>query len=353
MRTVATFWPKSGYDLLIPERRDGSPHGRRVLVPTPEFLRAYLFRPEIAPVEESCAAERALHARMMADPVAPVPQAAIDAIADPDARENYTVLAGFFDRLAEAPTVEDAYLGLFTAGSVTVPRLFIDQLAQVIIQDCLIDMAGPSGRPDGMTARAAELFFRQQQVAIENGAILLADSETVDIQAKTGGFGDLGRLVAEAQTPLRGVELDVLRSGTAEEYWTRDEKHDLVLDLTHGRPGLDALSRLMERWIDRFLGLEVRVYPVQSIRDDKWVWHIGLDPEASAIMNALYRGEEVEEDRLVHILSLFRLEIRDTSLVMPSVAGRPVYLGLAMDEGGQVRFKPQNLLVNLPLQAQG
>jgi hypothetical protein len=31
--------------------------------------------------------------------------------------------------------------------------------------------------------------------------------------------------------------------------------------------------------------------------------------------------------------------------------GKPVYMGLAMDEAGVLRFKPQNLLMNLPLAA--
>jgi hypothetical protein len=31
------------------------------------------------------------------------------------------------------------------------------------------------------------------------------------------------------------------------------------------------------------------------------------------------------------------------------VAGRPVYLGLAANAQGQLRMKPQNLLLNLPL----
>jgi hypothetical protein len=31
------------------------------------------------------------------------------------------------------------------------------------------------------------------------------------------------------------------------------------------------------------------------------------------------------------------------------MAGRPVYLGLCRTADGQVRLKPQNLLVNLPL----
>ncbi len=35
--------------------------------------------------------------------------------------------------------------------------------------------------------------------------------------------------------------------------------------------------------------------------------------------------------------------------MQPAVAGRPVYLGLAMTTDNVLRMKPQNLLVNLPL----
>jgi len=33
----------------------------------------------------------------------------------------------------------------------------------------------------------------------------------------------------------------------------------------------------------------------------------------------------------------------------PAIAGRPVYLGMAMDNERQLKLKPQNLLLNLPL----
>jgi hypothetical protein len=40
--------------------------------------------------------------------------------------------------------------------------------------------------------------------------------------------------------------------------------------------------------------------------------------------------------------------------MMPqAIAGRPVYLGLMTDEGGRLKLKPQNLLVNLPLAERG
>jgi len=45
------------------------------------------------------------------------------------------------------------------------------------------------------------------------------------------------------------------------------------------------------------------------------------------------------------------LHIPETAAVIEEMRGRPVYLGLAADEQGCLRMKPQNLLVNLPLQA--
>ena len=42
----------------------------------------------------------------------------------------------------------------------------------------------------------------------------------------------------------------------------------------------------------------------------------------------------------------------DPAVVPPEMAGRPIYLALCMTEGGLLRLKPQNLLVNLPLAEQ-
>jgi hypothetical protein len=35
--------------------------------------------------------------------------------------------------------------------------------------------------------------------------------------------------------------------------------------------------------------------------------------------------------------------------MLAAVSGRPVYLAMAMDEKNQLKLKPQNLLLNLPL----
>ena len=71
---------------------------------------------------------------------------------------------------------------------------------------------------------------------------------------------------------------------------------------------------------------------------------------ANKILNDLYRGDDVDDSRLKSILSLFKLEA-DEGFVSEMI-GKPVYLGLAMDEAGIVRMKPQNLLINLPLASQ-
>ena len=61
---MADFWSSCGYNLL----RKGA-DGR--LIVTDDYLRLYYARPELAPVAESCANERALHALLLAQHAAP------------------------------------------------------------------------------------------------------------------------------------------------------------------------------------------------------------------------------------------------------------------------------------------
>ncbi len=331
------LWRSSGYHLL-----EETPEGR--LRVTRDFLRAYLRRPEIRPVAESCPAERALHARLMDDPTAAAAPEDLARLADPDARQNYQVLLAFRDRLTGAASLEDAYLGLFLEpAGVRVPPLFVDQLAQILVRHIL------RGTTDPLRARAGELFFREQAVTINEGHIMAADAETVDTHATSGGFGELGRLVAQAQTPLRTVELDVLDESNAGIYWDRDERFDTVLNLNFAGAGLDAFCRVLEAWVRHLLRVDVSIQPVQQIRDERWVWHVGLDREASALLDDLWHGADVGEARLARLLSLFRLEFADPVVMPRAIAGRPVYLALMMSEDKRLRLKPQNLLVNLPL----
>lgn len=335
--TTQDFWRDSGWALL--EKTDGR------LGVTDAYLAAYAARPELAPPDDACAAERALHARLIADPRTPMTDADIAAIADADAQENFTLFRAHRDALIADRTLESRYLAA-ARGQNPPPPLFADHMAQAILRDLL------EGETDPLVVRAAELLFRAQRATVAEGRVRLADKATVDMLSATGGFGDLGRLIAEAQTPMREVALDVLTRATADAYWDRSERFDTVIDVTFGQPGLDALARVIERWIARFFALDANAQPVAQIRDEKWRWHIGLDVEANALLNALYAGEAVDDERIARILALFRLEIGDASALRPDMAGRPIYLGLAMTAGGELRMKPQNLLVNLPL-AQG
>ena len=147
---MTELWPSSGYRLL-----QRNAQGRMGV--TDDFLRAYLTRPEIAPVEESLDAERELHAELLADPRLAVDPARLAALGDADAEENYQVVLSFRDRLIAAGTVEACYRGLFGGEqpAVPVPPLFVDQLAHVIMRNIL------DANDDPFRARAAELFFRK------------------------------------------------------------------------------------------------------------------------------------------------------------------------------------------------
>ena len=49
----------------------------------------------------------------------------------------------------------------------------------------------------------------------------MLDDETVDMFAETGGLGNLGQLIKEADTPLKTVQLDVLDEDNSPVYWGR------------------------------------------------------------------------------------------------------------------------------------
>ena len=90
------FWLTSGWHLL-----DRDPEGR--LVPSADFMLAYYARDEIAPQEESCPAERALHARLSEDPFAEVSEADFEPIVDRDVVHNYRAVLAFRAFLAQYP----------------------------------------------------------------------------------------------------------------------------------------------------------------------------------------------------------------------------------------------------------
>ncbi len=333
------FWPSCGFRLL-----QVGADGRLTL--TDDFLRALLLRPELAPISDSCASERALHDRLLAAPRGAVDDATIAAIADPDARENHAIFLRFRARLAAAPSIEAAYVTLFREG-VDVPPQLVHQLTQVLLRHILGERADP------LEARAAEMLFRTQRISVlPDGAVMAADENTVDLFSTTGGFGSLGELLLTNRTPRRTVDLDVLDADNAALYWERDERFDLAVSLNRGRPALAALTRVLERWIAHFHGCAVTIAPKREIDDKRWVWHVGLDAEASALLNDLYNRVDVDEERMGRLLCLFELAFIDPADMRASIAGRPVYLAMAMDAFQRLKLKPQNLLLNLPLSRQ-
>ena len=305
---------------------------------TDDFLRAYYLRPEIHPVEESGEGERRVHAALMEDPRRSIDLAAIE---DPDARDNYRIVLDFRRKLLEAGTVEGCYLALFHA-PIDIPPMFIDQLAHVVLRNVL------DGTDDPLKLRAGELFFRDQKATIQEGHVLLADLETVEMHASGHRYGSIGRLIIEAQGELATANLDVLDRNNAALYWERESRHDTVISLTYGRPALDALCRVIEAWVFHFLKTEVRVTPIRKIDEERWAWHIGLDAESSEILNELWGGREIEQGRMRNILALFALEFADARAMRAEIRGRTVYLALAAEDG-VVKMKPQNLLLNLPV----
>jgi hypothetical protein len=331
------LWPSCGYQLLA--RTDEG-----TLLVTDAYLRMYFSRPELAPIADSCSAEVVLHERLMKQPRCSVSPSELAAIADEDVRENYRIMLSFRDRLLVAQTLEECYVNIFR-DDVAVPPAFIHHTAQVILRGLL------EGVHSGLEARAAEIFFRSQSVSVLGGRVMLADGETVQRYETDGGLGNVGRFLTELQAPLKSAELDVLDAGNAGEYFARDERYDLVLDVAPHSAGAAAFARVLERWIGHFHGLRVSIRAVAEIAEQQWTWHVGLDADATAILNDIYNGVDVEESRAKRLIGLFRLEFTENAAVRPALVGAPVFLGLAMTPQSILRMKPQNLLMNLPLEA--
>lgn len=328
------FWASSGFRLL--ERASGG------LVVTDAWLASFAARDELRPPEDAGARERELHALLARNPRASVSDATLAALEDADARENWREFLRFRDRVLAFPTLEDAYRDLFARPAVDLAPAFVDALAQAIVRSML------EGTGDAWLCRAGEMLFRRQRVASEGGQVLAVDAATVETYAQTGGFGNVGRLL-RSQATLPAVKMDVLTRENAPLYFLRDELFGFALDLTPGREGGVALAHVLERWVRHMAGARVTIEPVERIEDSRWRWHVGLDVDSTAILNALYRGEEVAPGELERMVLLFRLEFRDPEDALPEMAGRPVHLGLACRPDRTLKVKPQNLVINLPL----
>lgn len=321
------FWLSSGHHLL-----DRDKHGR--LCVTDEFIKLYLARPELVPPAEACVVERVLHAALLSDPWRPVAAADIDAIADADARENWHHVIALRDHLGSHPTLEAAYVALMR-GNVSLPSIFVDQLVQLILRNLL------DGCDDACVLRAAELFFRPQRLSVHDGSLVAADREYVD--AAVPG----SPLVVMFGVPESAIE--ILSDANARDYWQRSDRFDLAIDLTAGRGGLAALGAVIVRWVKHLLDIDTDVEPLTALNEVAFTWYVGLDAHGTRIGDALWHGAEIDGATRERVVGLFRLTIKTQDVAIDRLAGKPVYLIMAMAPDRVLRMKPQNLVTGLPI----
>jgi hypothetical protein len=325
------FWLSCGHHLL--DRGEGGG-----LVVTGEFLKAYLARPELAPPEDACLVEKTLHAALLNDPFLTIGVDEIAAIADADARENWSVMIGFRDHLLRHSTIEAAYLAFIRERVKGTPPLFINQLVHVILRNIL------DACDDPWILRAAELFFRPQRMTVHEGSLLAADDETIAGRNATGPVSPLVGMLG-LDNP---AEIDVLTEGNADSYFQRSDRHDMALDLTAGRRGHRALARVIEHWVRHLLNVHVEVEALVEVQNANLAWYVGLDAEGTKIGDLLWNGESIDE-AAGRVAALYRLTFRDRACVTDAVGEEPVFLILAMTPDKVLRMKPQNLVTGLPL----
>jgi Family of unknown function (DUF6352) len=328
---MTDFWHSCGHHFLDRDESGG-------YVVTDDFLKVYLARPELIPPPAACPAERNLHAALISNPRRTVAASDVAEIADKDARENWELLIGFRDHLLRHKTLEAAYIDLMRRGVGKTPPLFINQLVHLILRNALDDVADPH------ILRAAELFFRAQRVTLHDGSLIAADEETI----AGGGQAPASPLVSMLGLPPDAA-IEVLNDNNAGSYWERSDRFDMALDLSSGRVGLAALAKAMERWVGHLLGFAVTIEPLTELRDAPLSWYVGLDADATQIGNALWQGNEQDENATTQVVGLFRLSFRDPGLMLDKVRGEPIYLVLAMSREHLIRMKPQNLVTGLPV----
>jgi hypothetical protein len=324
------FWLSCGHHLT--DRAAGGS-----LLITDEWLKAYLARPELRPPVEACAAERQLHAALLAEPRRPVPTQEIAAIADADARQNWEVMVAFRDRLLRHETLEAAYLDLIRHGVGATPPLFLNQLVHVILRNALDTCEDP------LVLRAAELFFRPQRMMLHQSSLIAADAETI----AGASAAPVSPLISMLGIPA-GAEIDVMVDGNTDSYWKRSDRFDMAIDLTAGRHGLAALGEVVSIWLRHMLGIEVEIEPRTEMRDVSLTWYVGLDAEATQIGDALWNRRSLDEKSQSSVVGLYRLTFAVSTDTAQMTKGEPVYLILAMSSDKVLRMKPQNLLVGLP-----
>lgn len=323
------FWVASGHHLSRV-----TAEGR--LAVTDELLLAWLARPEIMPPVDACAAERALHARLTAAPKARVAPWEIATLADGDARENWEHFLGFRDRLIAAGTIEDAYLGIVREGAQVAP-IFLDQLVHLVMRNAL------DGTDDPFTLRAAELFWRPQRGFVREGGLVFIDAERIAALEAEAHASPLMAMLG----PAPEDSFEVMTPENAWTYWSRSDAHGLALPFGAEARARAGLAGAIAAFLRHLLGLEVFVEPLAAADEPDLRWYVGLNAEGTAIGDGLWRGTREPAAQLV---GLFRLRA-EPGAFEAGMEGHPVYLFMGLPPDNTIRFKPQNLIVGLPLRA--
>lgn len=352
------FWQHSGYSRLnFPAA--GWPQASEALI------QAYLARPELRPLPESCPAERALHDRLYRDSrYRPTPLELAE-LHDPSVRENYELVMRFRDHVFASEDLRVAYLDLVRRGHPPLPLLFRQHLVMLLLRHLLADCT------DAWTLRAAEMLFRAQlpwepepepaaEVEAEAGAVeveaeagsrgaprlLLADHAVLTDVETHGGYGNLGRLVADSGVPLNRRPLWILEEETAQSYWLRDSFHDSLLPFGP-RTGQQALAEVLARWIQAMVGETVTLIPLAgdpvALWSRPWRQRLPLDEAALELTLPL-----CPLPGMARPVALFRLDWAAGGSRADAPIEESLCVVLAADGEGIIRLEPASLCLSLP-----
>jgi hypothetical protein len=192
-------------------------------------------------------------------------------------------------------------------------------------------------------------MFREQKVSLQDASIMSADTDTVNFKLLGENTPSFALNKDKTLPKSNEIELDVLNDKNAELYWDRSDKYDTVVDLQVWGQVNAALCRVLELWVKHFFQAIVKIHPLEEIKEEKWIWHIGLDQDSTYLLNDLYSGNPVSEERNKRLISLYKMEILNDNLLQKEFSGRPIYMGMSMNSDNLIRLKPQNILMNLPL----
>jgi hypothetical protein len=210
-----------------------------------------------------------------------------------------------------------------------VPPLFVHQLTQILLR------ISSARTPVDRGARGRNAVSRPENKRAGGRG---------DGGRRTGGrvagddrkLGSLGELLAQNRTPARTVDLDVLSEDNADTYWTRDERRPGDQPSIAASPRSRRLCRVLP--LDSaFPGGRRRIAPEREIVDARWVWHVGLDAEASAAAQRSVQRRGRRRRSRERLLCLFALRFSDPAAMRPAIAGRSVYLAMAMDRENRLR----------------